>query len=1282
MKSIINKHIDWNKLAKLDDEGKATVDIGKFKFKIENTRLYEEDKILEFDISSNFVLPYFDMKMVKKDIMSNLPELKYVRFNYRFENMLMAEEDAIKLFVPHMINFVNREYAALTKSINYENIDFAGDRVLICAFGDFVINELNAKVANRFAEYLNQYLGIKREFQFVNDPDNDLSICERIQREYDEKKLQIMEEMKANQEEASSSNRSSGATQASNNGDAKKWRGQKRKVKEAPAEGNRLLGKELSDDMKDKALTEYTGINEESGTITIKGEVYRYEFRVLKTGNTMATLLVSNEYDTICCKSFLSEEKARELAGIFEKGQNVLVRGEAEFDRFENMICIKMSDVNLIEANKGREETYEGEERRVELHCHSIMSQMDGLNEPKRIVELACQWGQKAVAITDHGVVQSFPDMAAAAKGKDIKIIYGLEGYVIDDEGFVDEDGNIDYKSPRSHHIIILAKTQEGLKNIYKLVSKSHLEYFYRKPRIPWSLLEEHREGLIIGSACEAGELYRAIVNKESEERIKKIASRYDYFEIQPLVNNRFMVERNIVNSEEDLKAINKRIYALGQEMGKLVLATTDAHYEGPEAAKYRNIILAGQGYQDAESGQGLYLRTTAEMLQEFSYFGEEIARELVITNTNKIADMVDGNILPVPKGKYPPKIENSEKILRESCEKRAKDIYGDPLPEEIGSRLEKELSSIIDNGYSVMYVSAQMLVNKSLSDGYLVGSRGSVGSSFAATMAGITEVNPLPPHYICPKCKHLEWGDQNLYDCGCDMPSKVCPDCGTEMNRDGFTIPFETFLGFTGNKEPDIDLNFAGEYQATAHKYVGEIFGEKNVFKAGTVGTVAEKTAFGFVKKFYEEQGIPINKYETEREAEICTGVKRTTGQHPGGIVIVPDDHEIYEFCPVQRPANDAKSDIITTHFDYHKIDENLLKLDILGHDGPSMIRQLQDMTGVNPFDIPFQDEETKKVFLGTESLNIVRDDYEATHGSFGIPEFGTRFTRQMLDDTQPSKIGDLVRLSGFSHGTDVWLNNAQDYIKSKTATMNEVISTRDDIMNYLILKGLEKADAFEIMEQVRKGKVAAGKYGKWDDMKMKMKDCNVPDWYIDSCAKIKYMFPRAHAVAYVMNSWRMAWFKVHYPKEFYATYFSTKVSQFDYTTCIGGFDSIKAKIRLIDRKGLDATKLEQDQRTVLEVALEMYARGYEFAPVNLEHSKAIKFDLTEDGKVLPSFSALEGIGDTAAQTLEDAYKEKPFETIEDIKKRTKLNGANIEALKACGAIVDLPETDQFTLF
>ena len=1266
MEELLQKYIDWYSI--------GDHPVSDYKYKIEDTHIIKEEKILVINMVANFVVPWDEYKKIKTSILSKLPNFNDVVLNFIYEDLILTDEELARNYIPYLVA-MHKEYSGITKAIQVRQARVEDGICYVSVIGETFAKLLNDKVAQSFGEAFAETFGRKIKFVFRNDKSEFEKINRELQ-ELEEKEIKeaIQESIKEQREIADSMTMTS--TPSSSQAGENPYKRSRRK-KEAPAHGNVVLGREITGQP-----VEISDVMPTDQNFTIKGVIYKTEFTLTKRGSYIAKVLVTDHKTTIPCKSFVSNEKKEEMEKLLPDNQAVLISGKAQRDEFDGgNTVIMMDNINLTENLPSREETYEGEKKRVELHCHSVMSAMDGMNTPETIVNKAYEWGQRAVAITDHGVVQSFPDMKAAADkinngNKDpIKIIYGLEGYVFDDKDLVDEDGNIAYKKTGVNHIIILAKTQEGLKNMYKLVSISHLDYFYRKPRLPWSVLNQYREGLIIGSACEAGELYSAIRSKKDRETIVEIAKRYDYLEIQPRINNKFMIENHTVESEKDLEEINRTIVELGKELGKPVVATTDAHYDEPESALYRNILFAGQGYKDAESGEGLFLRTTQEMLDEFSYLGEDLAKEVVIDNTNLIADMIDGTILPVPTEKCPPKIENAEKILEESCYKKAYSIYGNPLPEPIAMRLDKELSSIIGNGYAVMYVSAQMLVNKSNADGYLVGSRGSVGSSFAATMSGITEVNPLAPHYICPECKELIWGDQNLYDCGCDMPEMTCPKCGTKMNQDGFTIPFETFLGFTGNKEPDIDLNFAGEYQPVAHKYVGEIFGEKNVFKAGTVGTIKDRTAFGFVKKYFEERGIPVNKYEVERLANLCTGVKRTTGQHPGGIVIVPDDHEIYEFCPVQHPANDTSSDIITTHFDYHKIDQNLLKLDILGHDVPSMIRQLQDLTGVDPYSIPFHDDKVKSIFRGPEALDIKDKEYIFKHGSFGIPEFGTSFTRQMLDDTKPDKFADLIRISGFSHGTDVWLNNAQDYIKSGEATMREVISTRDDIMNYLILKGLPNDAAFDIMEKVRKGKGVA------EEREAVMREHDVPDWYIDSCKKIKYMFPRAHAVAYTMMSWRMAWFKVYYPKEFYATYFTSKVSDFNADVILKGKDAIKERMDAISAKSTNATKLEKDEQIVLEVAYEMYARGYEFESPILGISDGTKFNL-HDGKVILPFVALNGVGESAARSLCAEYEDEPFATIEEIQYRANVNKTAIESLKNYGVLEGLPETDQFSFF
>ena len=1253
------------------------------KFQLMRASIKKEQRVLSLDMTLNFVMPLAACHDIKYAVAEKLDnKINGVEINFSYDGLNMKEEEIIAAFIPHMIETAGCGYAGITKAIQADNFEWDGKNLTIYAVGEFTVGLLNKQMRKPFQVLLKQTFDIDADITFKNNEEMFHKSSQKfreveeedIRRSLEEytRELKVKADSVKSQPEISSGQASSGG----------EWRSRRRE-KEAPAQGNRIMGK----DINSGATTSLRDIDPSQGMVVVEGSIFKISHRLIKSGNFLMTLLLTDNTTTICTKAFITAAKQKEIEQFLEPGDPVKIRGEVQWDTFENLNVIMIKDIEKGERAEGRQDTWKGA-KRVELHAHTKMSSMDGLNEPSDIVNQAAAWGQPAVAITDHGVVQAFPDAAKAAKklkskGKDIKIIYGMEGYVFDDAGLIDENGNIDYKSRPTNHIILLAATQEGMKNIYKLVSYSHLHYFYKRPRLPKSVIQANREGIIIGSACEAGELYQAFYRHRPMEEVRQIAEFYDYFEIQPLINNRFLTEDRTEGGKypdrrrltvDDLKDINRQIVALGEEMGKPVVATTDAHYDRDTSAIYRNIIMAGQGYKDAESGQGLYLRTTDEMMEEFSYLGADTARKVVIENTNLIADKID-ELLPVPKGKFPPKIEGAEETLRKTCMEKAHSIYGDPLPQVVGERLEKELSSIINNGYAVMYVSAQMLVHKSLEDGYLVGSRGSVGSSLAATMAGITEVNPLDPHYICPECKYMEFGDMQMYDCGIDMPPKKCPVCGAEMNRDGFTIPFATFLGFDGDKEPDIDLNFAGEYQAVAHKYVGTIFGEKNVFKAGTVGTIADKTAYGYVRKFYEEQGIPINKYEADRLTQHCTGVKRTTGQHPGGIVIVPDDHEIYEFCPVQHPANDTKSDIITTHFDYHKIDENLLKLDILGHNVPSMIRQLQDMTGVDPLTVPLTDRKVLSIFNGIEALDIKDPDYKFKHGSYAIPEFGTSFVRQMLDDTKPDKFADLVRISGFSHGTDVWLNNAQDYIRQGVATMREVISTRDDIMNYLMLKGIENKTSFQIMEDVRKNRPLK------EEQLAVMKEHGVPDWYIDSCIKIQYMFPRAHAVAYTMMSFRMAWYKVYYPREFYATYFGSVVSDFDADTILKGREAIVEKMDLINAKGQEATAKENNELTVLEVAYEMYARGYEFKDMVLGESEAVRFKIS-DGKVLLPFMALSGMGETAARSLADEYNVKPYETIEEITKRAKINKSSVEALRVRGVLKGLPETDQLSFF
>lgn len=1015
-------------------------------------------------------------------------------------------------------------------------------------------------------------------------------------------------------------------------------------------------------------------VSEEGNPVIVTGQIFRKDVRILQNKKIMVTLLITDQTTSICVKWFTTQEKWEEADERIKEGDWIKVRGAVQFDTYESALVLHAKDIQSVCLEV---QTDLAPDKRVELHAHTKMSAMDGLNDVGELLSTVAKWGHKAIAITDHGVVQAFPDAAKYIKNKklNLKLILGLEGYLLDDSGQEKEE-EIDYRSGHTNHIILLAKNQTGLKNLYKLVSLSHLEYFYRRPRIPRSVLSAHREGLIIGSACEAGEIYQALLEGKTDEQMRERVAFYDYLEIQPLINNRFLIENGRVADWEGLRDLNRRIVKLGEACGKPVVATCDTHYTKEDEGLYRRILMAGQGYKDAESGEGLFLRTTEEMLAEFSYLGEETARKVVVDNTISISEAIE-HVMPVPEGRFPPVIENSDTMLREMCFSEARKIYGDVLPAIVEERLERELSSIIGNGYAVMYVSAQMLVHRSLADGYLVGSRGSVGSSLAATMAGITEVNPLQPHYLCEnrECRHSEFPENPDSDCGVDLPDKDCPICGRRYKKDGFNIPFEVFLGFDGDKEPDIDLNFAGEYQATAHKYLEEIFGSENVFRAGTIGTVAGKTAYGFVRKYFEERNLPVNKWEVERLTQCCTGVRRTTGQHPGGIIILPRGLDISDFCPVQHPANDMGTDIVTTHFDYHSIDENLLKLDILGHDVPSMIRMLQDMTGVDPLSIPLQDPAVNGIFNGIEGLSVREEDYPFTHGTYGIPEFGTKFVRQMLDDIKPTRFSDLVRISGFSHGTDVWINNAQNLIRSGTATIKEAISTRDDIMNDLIAKGVPKKSAFKIMENVRKGK------GVTEEEAELLRKNNVPEWYIESCRRIQYMFPKAHAVAYVMMSYRIAYYKVYHPSAFYAALFTMKIADFNEQVILGGLHTIKRRMADIEEKGKNATKKEEEELSVLESAFEMLARGYEFLPVDLFASDAVKFRV-KGGKVLLPFSALSGVGENASRSIVEEREKSSFYSIEEIRNRAKLNKTAVQALMQSGALAGLPESDQLTLF
>ncbi|MFR2534614.1 MAG: PolC-type DNA polymerase III [Clostridia bacterium] len=1215
-------------------------------------------------------------------------------------------------------------------------------------------------------------------------------------------------------------------------------------------------------------LVKVADLSIDSGKIAIEGEVIHTDVRELKNGKHLLMFDVYDGTSTITCKAFVEAEKAKSVMGRILSAKGIKISGTAQFDPFAKELGVIANIIVETAGRKKEQRIDNSKQKRVELHMHTQMSQMDGVTPVKDLIKRAMKWGMKSIAITDHGVVQAFPDAhkMLGYDNPDMKIIYGVEAYLVPDKSssvsfpkgqsldttycvldlettglsfrtekitevgimkvkdgevidefecfvnpekpipqkvvevtnitddmvkdaktieqvmpeiiefigdavlvahnadfdigflkynakqlglsientYIDtlrlakdlfpdfkkyklgiiadnlgitvevahralddvdttvkvfkvmldmlkekgvktledidkvEQGKADYKKLPSYHAIILAKDYVGLKNLYKLVSYSHLDYFYKKPRILKSLYKKYSEGLILGSACEAGELYRAIVSGKSDEEIEEIAKDYDYLEIQPLGNNMFMVRNGTLPDVKALEDINKKIVELGEKLGKLVVATCDVHFMDPQDEIYRRILMAGQGYDDADEQAPLYLRTTEEMLKEFEYLGEEKAYEVVVTNTNKVSDMCE-RISPISPEKCPPHIDHCEETIKEIAYSKAHELYGDPLPQIVQERLDKELDSIIKNGFSVMYIIAQKLVWKSNEDGYIVGSRGSVGSSFVANMTGITEVNSLPPHYRCPSCKYSDFTDYGC-QCGFDLPDKDCPKCGHKLIKDGIDIPFETFLGFNGDKEPDIDLNFSGEYQAKAHRYTEVIFGKGTTFKAGTVGTVADKTAFGYVKKYYEERGVPVNNAEVLRVATGCTGIKRTTGQHPGGIIVVPKGREIFEFTPIQHPADDPNSDIITTHFDYHSIDQNLLKLDILGHDDPTMIRMLFDLTGIDPTKVPLDDKETMSIFSSTKALGVTPEQIKSEVGSYGVPEFGTKFVRGMLVDTKPTTFDELIRISGLSHGTDVWLGNAQSLIEEGTVTLNESICCRDDIMIYLIKKGLPPNPAFKIMETVRKGK-ALKDPEKWAEYVAMMKEHDVPDWYIKSCEKIKYMFPKAHAAAYVTNAFRIAWFKVHKPEAYYTAYFTIRADEFDSDIMCYGEERVKNKMKEIDLQGNSATTKDKNMYAILELVMEMYERGIKFLPIDLYKSHATKFRMEPEG-IRPPLNSIPGLGTVAAEGIDAAKQEGKFMSIDDMKIRSKIGKSVIELLDKVGCLKGMSQSNQMSLF
>lgn len=1223
-------------------------------------------------------------------------------------------------------------------------------------------------------------------------------------------------------------------------------------------------------DFEDESIT-IDNIQGEMGEVVIRGKIIFFDSREIRGEKTILIFDLTDFTDTITVKMFMKNEQLPEVVDKIKEGAFIKLKGVTTIDKFDHELTV----ASIVGVKKIPDFTTSRVDnspvKRVELHCHTKMSEMDGVAEAKDIIKRAKAWGHEAIAITDHGVVQGFTEANHAIEKDDpFKIIYGVEGYLVDDlkqvvenskgqglddtyvifdlettgfsavknkiieigavkvksgeiierfsefvnpltpipfhienltgindamvmgadtiekvlkrflafcEGAImvahnagfdmsfiyknaqdfgyeveytvldtvalsrimlpeiskykldhvakalgvslqnhhravddaeataniflklaeqlkaDQITNLDMvnsmgeqsknaiKKMPSYHVIILAKNETGRVNLYRLISESHLEYYHQRPRIPKSRLKYYREGLIIGSACEAGELFRAMLDGKPQEEIARIISFYDYLEIQPTGNNEFLIrqERTDIKTEEDLRNCNRRIVKYGEEFKKPVVATCDVHFLDPEDEIYRRIIMTGKGFKDADDQAPLYLRTTDEMLAEFQYLGSEKAEEVVIKNTNLISDMIE-RITPVRPDKCPPVIENSDQTLREICYNKAHEVYGEILPKPVEDRLEKELHSIITNGFAVMYIIAQKLVWKSMEDGYLVGSRGSVGSSFVANMAGITEVNSLSPHYYCKECHYYDFDSEEVKSysgmAGCDMPDKICPKCGAKLEKDGFDIPFETFLGFKGDKEPDIDLNFSGDYQSKAHKYTEVIFGAGHTFRAGTIGTLADKTAFGYVKNYFEEHGERKRNCEINRIVKGCTGVRRTSGQHPGGIIVLPHGEEINSFTPVQHPANDMTTDIITTHFDYHSIDHNLLKLDILGHDDPTMIRMLQDLTGIDPQKIPLDDQGVMSLFQSTEALGITPKDIGGCPlGALGIPEFGTDFVIQMLVDTKPNTFSDLIRISGLSHGTDVWLGNAQTLIEEGKATISTAICTRDDIMTYLINQGVESSLSFTIMESVRKGK---GLKPEWEEA---MKKEGVPDWYIWSCKKIKYMFPKAHAAAYVMMAWRIAYCKVNYPLAYYSAYFSIRASGFSYAIMCQGREKLEYYMDDYRKRSDTLTNKEQDTMKDMKIVQELYARGFEFLKIDLEVVDAKYFQII-DHKIMPSLSSIDGLGEKAADAIVEEAHKGPFLSKDDFRQRTKVSKTVVDLLDEMHLLGKIPESNQLSLF
>ena len=1441
---------------------KLTLEINKHEnledkeLKIIKFQLLRKSMILKVVLRGKEKLTHDEEELIKKIICKTLMIRITVEIVfYRDASDITLEEVIQNHWIECISSTIKKTPLCKSLLLNCRK-EINGNKVTIYNGYDKLTDHLKGKQGEKSLEdTVKAMFGISCRFELKFDPEMEITIDFEA-REKEEREL-LSKAMQARVQEMSNS--SSGGSKPAEKKPAEKKAYEKKEngyKREAKAE-NAIYGRNISIE-----ATPINEINERSGYVAVLGDVFKVDTMETKTGKIILTFYITDYTSSITVKCFLKPQEKDEVLDNVKKGLYCKVRGEAVYDTYQREVVIMGRDILKM---KKMEKMDGAEEKRVELHCHTTMSAMDGVTPVSKIIERAAKWGHPAIAITDHGVVQAFPDAQIAAKKNKIKVIYGVEGYLVDDGvplalnekgqnlddtyvvfdlettgfsskndkiieigavkirngeiidnfsefvnprrpipykiieltginddmvrdaqsiedilprfiefigdsvvvahnasfdcSFISKNCNdlglkfeptivdtvplcrflypelksvklnivakhlgvkleshhravddakatgdillecikkikeeieintlselnkvflekVDIKKLPTYHIIILAKTQAGIRNLYKLVSEAHIDNFFRRPRTKKSRLMEMREGLIIGGACEAGEVYRSVVGGKSDEEIKEVMSFYDYVEIQPIANNAYMIEKGSVKDEDELKDINRKIYDLAKEINKPTVATCDVHFLDPQDEAFRRIIMAGQGFGDADNQAPLYLRTTEEMLKEFAYLGTDIAKEVVIKNPTEIANSVEENLKPIPDETYPPKIEGADDDIRNMTMNKVHSIYGDPLPEVVQKRLDKELNSIINNGYAVLYLIAQKLVAKSYSDGYLVGSRGSVGSSFVATMSDITEVNGLPPHYVCPKCKKSHFFLDGSVSSGADLEDKDCPDCGVPYIKDGHDIPFETFLGFEGDKEPDIDLNFSGDNQGDIHKYTEVLFGKGYVFKAGTIGTVAEKTAYGFVKKYLDQKGLVVSQAEIERLTIGCTGIKRTTGQHPGGIMVVPNYTDVYNFTPIQRPADDPTSDVTTTHFDYHSISGRLLKLDILGHDDPTVLRMLQDITGLDPKTIPLNDKKVLSLFTSPEALGVTKEELECEVGSYGLPEFGTKFVRQMLVDTQPQTFSDLVRISGLSHGTDVWLNNAQYFIKEGYTTLRDCIATRDDIMVYLMYKGVAPKTAFTIMESVRKGK------GLTEEFEKTMKENNVEDWYIESCKRIKYMFPKGHAVAYDMMAVRVAYYKVYYPLAYYATYFTVRgADDFDADLICKGETAVHARLQELYELGNQATVKDKGLITVLELSFEMYKRGFKMLKVDLYKSDATKF-LIVDNALRPPLSSLQGVGVNAAKSIAEARKDGEFISKEDLRLRSKVSKTVIETLSNHGCLEGMSETNQLSLF